>query len=236
MLQLLIKTIAAPLAASILLTFISGTLNDAGAQGVIGGRKIYKLPSPNTTGSVPLETTLQKRRSTRYFKDKQLSLENLAQLLWSAQGVTDQRGFRTAPSAGALYPLKVYIVAGNVQDLTNGIYQYNSHDHSLMLIKDGDHREILCRVALRQDSICHAPAALIITGIGEKTANKYGERGIRYMLMEAGHAAQNICLQAVALDLGSVTIGAFADIEVAKILKVGNNENPFYIIPVGKAR
>jgi SagB-type dehydrogenase family enzyme len=236
MLQLLIKKIAVPLAASILLMFISGTLSDAGAQAVIGGKKVYKLPSPNTAGSVPLETTLHKRRSTRNFKDQQMSLENLAQLLWSAQGVTDKRGFRTAPSAGALYPLEIYAIVGNVEFLTGGIYHYSSNDQTLTLIEEGDYRETLCRASLRQDVIRHAPAVLIITGIGEKTTRKYGERGIRYMLMEAGHAAQNICLQAVALGLGSVTIGAFTDIDVAKILKVGNNENPLYIIPVGKAK
>lgn len=203
---------------------------------IIGGIEVITLPYPDTEGSVPLETTLQKRRSVRFFKDAPLSLQSVSQLLWAAQGITDRRGFRTAPSAGALYPLDIYIVAGDVSGLENGIYQYKPADHSLMYNAAGDYLQMLSRAALWQDAINHAPAVIVIAGQQEKTTGKYGNRGERYMYMESGHAAQNICLQAVALGLDSVTIGAFTDQEVAQILKMEKNATPIYIIPVGKVK
>ena len=233
MLHLLIKSLTVPLAASIFLMLIAGSHNYSKSQ-VITGEPI-KLPPPDTNGTVPLETTLQKRRSTRTLMNETVSLEALGQLLWAAQGVTDKRGYRTAPSAGALYPLDIYVIVGNVETLTDGIYQYLPQDHSVSLFMAGDYREILCRASLGQGVIRQAPAVFVITGTEEKTTGKYGKRGVRYMYIEAGHAAQNICLQAVALGLGSVTIGAFTDREVAKILKIKINEEPLYIIPVGRS-
>jgi SagB-type dehydrogenase family enzyme len=203
---------------------------------VHGEIEVIKLPIPSKDGSVSVEAALQKRRSVRFFKDMPLSLQSVSQLLWAAQGITNRRGFRTAPSAGALYPLEVYLFAGNVDGLDGGIYHYRPGEHSLLLITEGDFRETLCRAALWQDAICQAPTVFLIAGVPERTTGKYRERGIRYIHMEAGHAAQNILLQAVSLDLGGVAIGAFSDHEVGKLLKMDKDRIPLYIIPVGKAK
>ncbi|MDX1776545.1 MAG: SagB/ThcOx family dehydrogenase [Desulfobulbales bacterium] len=181
-----------------------------------------------------METTLQKRRSVRSFQNVSLSLQAVSQLLWAAQGLSGRHGLRTAPSAGALYPLDMYVAAGNVDGLATGIYRYDPADHALVLIKAGNHLDVLSRAALGQAAISLAPVSFVITGKERRTTGKYGARGVRYMLMESGHAAQNLCLQAVALGLDSVTIGAFSDRETAAILAVEKGATPLYIIPVGK--
>ena len=203
---------------------------------VYGEIEVIKLPIPSKDGSVSVEAALQKRRSVRFFKDMPLSLQSVSQLLWAAQGITNRHGFRTAPSAGALYPLEVYLFAGNVDGLDGGIYHFRPTDHTLLLVTDGDFRETLCSAALWQDAICQAPTVFLIAGVPERTTGKYGERGIRYIHMEAGHAAQNILLQAVSLDLGGVAIGAFSDHEVGKLLKMDKGKIPLYIVPVGMAK
>ena len=204
------------------------------AMRIHGQTQVIELSKPKTDGHVSLEATLKNRRSVRTFKKTPVSLTALSQLLWAAQGVTHYSGFRTAPSAGALYPLEVYVVAGNVEDLVAGIYLYRPHEHVLVQIAQGDHREALSMAALWQKAISHAPVVFVIAGVSERTTGKYGERGIRYVYMEAGHAAQNLCLQAVALGLGSVVIGAFSDHKIGNILKLGKEGMPLYIIPVGK--
>ncbi|KPK24311.1 MAG: nitroreductase, partial [Desulfobacterales bacterium SG8_35_2] len=176
--------------------------------------KVVSLPKPDTEGTVPLESILQKRRSVRHYKDSSISIKLISQLLWAAQGITNQQGLRTAPSAGALYPLDIYIIAINVDELETGIYKYLTADHTLLLSAHGDYSQMLSKAALWQDAISQAPAVFVISGVEKKTTGKYGNRGVRYMYIEAGHAAQNLCLQAEALDLGSVTIGAFTDHEV----------------------
>jgi len=233
--QLLRKTLAPLLAVSILLLLMAGYCNIILGE-TVKDLTIIKLPDPDRNGSVPLETTLHKRRSVRSFQETPLSLQAVSQLLWAVQGISDRRGYRTAPSAGALYPLETYVIADDVTDLKKGIYLYKPADHSLVLTREGDYLRMLSRAALRQDAVMLAPAVFVIAGIPSRTTGKYGERGIRYMYMESGHAAQNISLQAVALDLGSVTIGAFTDDEVARIIKLEKSASPLYIIPVGKAR
>ena len=193
------------------------------------------LPVPRTEGAVSIESTLLKRRSVREFQDGPLSLESVSQLLWSAQGITDPHGYRTAPSAGGLYPLELYIVVGNVQGLNPGIYHYRPKQHRLDLIVNGDFRRELCKASLSQEAIQQAPVVFVIFCVFERTTVKYRDRGVRYVFMEAGHAAQNLCLQAISLGLGSVTIGAFSDNEVARILKTDKGYAPIYIIPVGMA-
>jgi SagB-type dehydrogenase family enzyme len=203
---------------------------------VYGETEMITLPAPQKDGAVSVEAALNKRRSVRFFKDTPLALQSVSQLLWAAQGITDKRGFRTAPSAGALYPLELYLFAGKADGLEPGIYHYRPSDHSLLFITEGDFRETLCRAALRQDAICQAPAVFLIAGVPEKTTGKYGERGIRYVHLEAGHVAQNILLQAVSLDLGGVAIGAFSDHEVNNLLKMDKGRVPLYIVPVGMAK
>jgi SagB-type dehydrogenase family enzyme len=196
---------------------------------------IIKLPTPRYNSDTSVEEALLKRRSVRdYKKDKPLKLEEVSQLLWAAQGITNSRGFRTSPSAGALYPLEIYIVIGNVKDLPDGIYRYKPHKHELEEIQKGDRRDELCKAALGQSYVRDAVLVIVFAAIYERTTIKYGERGIRYVHMEAGHAAQNVSLQAEALNLGAVVIGAFYDDAVKKVMKMPDSEKPLYIMPVGK--
>lgn len=193
-----------------------------------------KLPEPCYKGKVSLESVLKERRSIRTFRNKPLTLSEISQLLWAGQGITSARGLRTAPSAGALYPLELYIVAGKVKDLKSGIYKYLPYGHELLKISDGDKREELKKAALQQSSISKAPAVIILSAVYERTTIKYGERGIRYVQQEVGHAAQNILLQAVSLNLKSVIIGAFEDDYVKRLLNMKEREQPLCLIPIGK--
>jgi SagB-type dehydrogenase family enzyme len=191
------------------------------------------LPQPETKDGIPLEQTLLQRRSVRNFQDAALPLKHISQLLWSAQGITDVRGYRTAPSAGALYPLEVYLFAGKVDGLVPGIYQYLPEKHEIKTIKVGDSRNDLCKAALNQRSVCQAPATILISAVFKRITGKYGNRGVQYAFIEAGHAGQNILLESVSLGLGAVPIGAFEDPEVSRITDFKENESPLYIIPVG---
>lgn len=197
-------------------------------------QETIRLPEPRYDGSVSVEHALLSRRSVRKYKNEPLTLVEVSQLLWAAQGITAPRGYRTAPSAGALYPLEVYLVTGKVNDLSEGIYKYKYHDHALVQTVAGDKRAELSRAALHQGSILRAPTVLLFCAVYERITRKYGERGYRYVFMEIGHAAQNVCLQAIALGLGTVVIGAFRDNEVKKIANLPPNEEPTYFVPVGR--
>jgi SagB-type dehydrogenase family enzyme len=191
------------------------------------------LPSPRPASAVSVEEALASRRSIRDFADAGLSLEDMAQLLWAAQGITHAEGLRTAPSAGALYPLEVYLVAGRVATLPAGIYRYDPRRHQLAPTALGDRRPGLAAAALHQTWIADAPAVVVIGAVFRRTSVRYGERGERYLHIEAGHAAENVCLQAVALGLGTTVVGAFSDVEVKRLLGLGE-EQPLLLIPVGK--
>ena len=193
-----------------------------------------KLPQPIHDGRTSLEKTLQERRSIRQYKNAPIALSDLSQLLWASQGISGSGGRRTAPSAGALFPLDVYIIAGNVTGLSAGIYSYDPHNHELTRVAEGDARAEMSKAALGQSSIKNAPAVLVLSAVYERTTIKYGERGIRYVHMEAGHAAQNIYLQAAALNLGTVVIGAFDDDGIRRVLRMTGREHPLYLMPVGK--
>ena len=193
-----------------------------------------KLPEPILQSEVSLEEALRERRSTREYANVPLTLSEVAQLLWAAQGVTSEWGGRTAPSAGALYPLEVYLAAGNVESLAPGVYKYNPERHELVRVRDGDVRGQLAKAALSQRWVQEGAVDIVIAAIYERTTVKYGDRGIRYVHMEAGHAAENICLQAAALDLGVVTVGAFYDDLVRDIMGMLADEIPLYVIPIGK--
>ncbi len=197
--------------------------------------KAIELPPPRYVSSTALEEALLKRRSVRDFKDLPLTISEVSQLLWAAQGSAGARGRRTVPSAGALYPLELYIVAGNVIGLQSGIYRYIPDGNGLLCLASGEKRNDLCDAALNQPSIRRAPAVIVMSAVYERTTSKYGERGIRYVYMEAGHAAQNVYLQVVSLGLGTVVIGAFRDEEIRKIMKMTDMERPLYIMPVGKS-
>lgn len=195
---------------------------------------IIELPEPRYYSDVSLEQSLLQRRSIRSYTGESLTLPEVAQLLWAAQGVTDTRGFRAAPSAGALYPLELYVVAGDVQDLSPGVYIYEPLEHGLVRTMEGDKRVELADAALGQHFVGEGAIAIVFTAVYERTTGKYGDRGIRYVHMEVGHAAQNLCLQAAVMDLGVVTVGAFYDEEVGELLDLTGDEQPLYVIPVGR--
>jgi len=193
------------------------------------------LPEPRLASSVSLEMAISLRRSVREFKNEALTLAELGQLLWTAQGVTDpSRGLRAAPSAGALYPLEIYIAAGIVEELPSGIYRYIPKTHKLASVSEGDPRDALSGAALGQDCITSAPVSICIAAVYARTSGKYGARAKRYVHIETGHAAENLCLQAVALGLATVPVGAFNDDKVKNVLSLRKGEEPLYIIPVGR--
>jgi SagB-type dehydrogenase family enzyme len=180
-----------------------------------------------------VEAALRRRRSVREYAGEPLTLEEISQVLWSAQGVTGKEGERTAPSAGATYPLELDLVAGHVRDLAPGIYRYRPRTHGLAGRRKGDLRAAVA-AACWQDWIAAGPAILVITGVLRRTSGRYKERAERYVVMEAGHAAENISLAAVALKMGSVVVGAFDDNEMAVILGLAKGERPLCLMPLGK--
>lgn len=196
--------------------------------------KEIKLPEPRLDSAISLETALCKRRSVREFTDAPLELSQLSQLAWAAQGVTGPEAHRTAPSAGGLYALDLYVITANVNGLPAGIYKYDPITHALVSLLKSDIRRELSRAALDQSSILQAAAIFGLSAVYERISAKYGERGIRYAHMEAGHAAQNLLLQAVVLDLGAVLVGAFDDAKVKRVLSLSKQEAPLYLISVGK--
>lgn len=186
------------------------------------------LPTPLRRGKISLEEALARRRSERELTDRPLTDRELSQLLWAAQGITNREGYRTAPSAGALYPLEIYVATAD------GVSHYEPRRHQLSRRSDRDLRAAIFRAALAQDVILKAPGVFVITAVYERTACKYGPaRSQRYSDLEAGHAAQNLLLQAAALGLGAVPIGAFRDSEIQHALHLPEHERPLYLIPVG---
>jgi len=197
-------------------------------------KKPVKLPAPRMKGEMTVEEALQNRRSKRQYKKRPLKLEEVSQLLWAAQGITKDGFFRTTPSAGTMYGLEVYLVAGEVTGLEAGIYKYKPLTHELVLVRDGDLRYELADAALAQLFVEKAPATIILAGVYERSEKKYTDRGVMYTNMEAGHAGQNIYLQAAALGLGTCAVGSFLPVEVKKLVNMPINEEPLYLFPVGE--
>ena len=187
--------------------------------------KLIQLPEPSPHGERSLEEVLAARRSVREFTDEPLTDREISQLLWAAQGITDPAGLRSAPSAGALYPLELYVAT------SSGLYHYHPGNHELQQRDRADLRRAMHAAALSQNPVVEAPAVFVITA-----ARKYGTRAERYVHMEVGHAAQNLLLEAVAMDLAAVPIGAFEDDQLSKVLQLPGDESPLYLIPVGHPR
>lgn len=186
--------------------------------------------------SASLEELLRQRRSVRNYADAPLTKDEVMKLLWAGQGITAAWGGRTAPSAGALYPLELYVAVGNVEDLAPGVYKYDPRLNKLNLIKEGDVRTGLAQASLGQGCVRNGAINIVIAAVYKRTTAKYGARGERYVHIEVGHAAQNICLQATALGLGLVTVGAFDDTAVAKIIGMSPDEAALYVMPVGRTK
>jgi len=181
-----------------------------------------------------VEAALLERRSVRDFAPEPLTLTEVSQLLWAAQGITAAGTRRTAPSAGALYPLNVYLVSGSVSGLAAAVYRYQPKGHGLQLVVHGDHRRALAAAAAAQHWLGQGAVAIVVAADYGRTTRRYGERGRRYAHMEAGHVAQNIQLQAVALGLGSVVVGAFDDGRVKTLINLAESDQPLSIVPVGR--
>ncbi len=195
------------------------------------------LSDPIKESEFSIEEALEKRRSVRDFKDEELNKKEISQLLWAAQGTTkEETGFRTAPSAGGTYPLETYLIVRKIEGLDSGVYRYISKDHSLIKVKDKKISSELASAALGQSFIEVAPVNIVIAADYKRTTDRYDDRGKRYVYMEAGHVAQNIYLQCESLNLGTVVVGAFDDEKVKEILELPEEENPLYIIPIGKKK
>jgi len=187
------------------------------------------LPPPERRGTIPLELVIAGRRSRRHLSPEPLTLEQMGQLLWAAAGLTSPEGLRAAPSAGAMYPLEVYAACAD------GLFHYQPDDHSLVKLAAEDVRRALAKACWGQDFVAQAPFSVIFAAVFERTTTRYGERGRRYVHMDCGYAAENVHLQAEALRLGSVSVGAFDDAAVARVLSLEKTEAPLLIIPVGSA-
>lgn len=210
-------------------------LNAAGGEKVSDKKEKIVLPEPRYKSQISVEEAILNRRSIRSYSDEPLKLEEISQLLWSAQGITDEkRNLRAAPSAGALYPLETYIIVGNVYSLKEGIYRYDPLNHEIVETEDGDFRNNLSLAALGQSCVKNGAVSIVFAAVYDRITGKYGERGISYTYMEAGHAAQNVYLQAEALGLGTVVVGAFIDDKVKEVIGMKKEETPLYILPVGK--
>ena len=209
---------------------------------------MIRLPDVSNDSAVSVERAMTERRSIRSFTDGVVSLQDLSQLLWSAQGVTLPMeegpegltwqwtgGLRTAPSAGALYPLELYAVVGPSDDLAPGVYRYIPNRHAIEMTADGDLRQALWDAALQQTPIMEAPVTLVFAAVVERLAAKYGERSERYAYIEVGAAAENVSLQCESLGLGTVLLGAFMDDQAREALGLPEDQQVYCIMPVGHA-
>lgn len=215
-----------------LLLILTGAIS-AGAQ----DSRSIPLPQPRMKSAVSVEEALKNRRTIRTFRDAPLSLSEVSQLLWAAQGVTGTRGnreLRTAPSAGALYGLETYLVAVNVDGIPAGLYRYVPRGHALIPVRTGNFREDLTAASQGQTCVKEGAAILVFTTIYERITKKYQELGQRFAILEAGHASQNVYLQAETLGLGTVAVGSFTAEAVKNALNLPPEEEPLYLMPVGK--
>jgi SagB-type dehydrogenase family enzyme len=193
------------------------------------------LPGPRLESGVSIEAALRMRRSIREFQRGSLTIAEVSQLLWAGQGVTDAEGLRTAPSAGALYPLELYLLVGEVAMLQPNIYRYDPLHNKLLNTADGDRRSEMSAAAVEQSWIAAAPAILLIAANYRRTAAKYGARAERYVHIEVGQA-ENAYLEAGALGLGTADVGAFEDAKVKKVAALPANEEPILLLPIGRRR
>jgi SagB-type dehydrogenase family enzyme len=191
------------------------------------------LPAPLRKGKGSVEQALAARRSRRSYASAPVTLAEAGQLLWAAQGVTGPEGQRTAPSAGALFPLELYLAASRVEGLAPGIYRYNAAEHALELHVAGDRRREMTAAASGQDCMRFAACALVLAAVPERCA-KYGDRAAKFIHIEAGHAAQNVYLQAESLELGVCAVGAFSAGEVQRAAELGRDEQAVYLLTVGR--
>lgn len=193
-----------------------------------------KLPGPVLKGDTSVEESLLRRRSIREYCRQPLTVVEVGQLLWSAYGITSPEGYRTAPSAQALYPLEIDLVAGSVEGLSPGAYRYSPRGHELRLTREGDLRESVCSTTFDQGFVGEGAAILVFSAVYERTCVEFGDAGEKFVHMDLGHSAENVHLQAVALGIGTVVVGAFRPEEVKQVLSLATEEQPLYLMPLGK--
>jgi len=200
------------------------------------GAEHVALPDPHGTWGPSLAEAIEARRSVRDYAAEPLSLEEFSRLLHAAQGVTEpRRGFRAAPSAGALYPLELYAVVNDVTGLEAGIYHYTAQEHALERVQAGDSRTAIMQAGFWQTFLGQAGVCFVLSAVFQRTRWKYRERTYRYVMLEAGHVGQNLYLAATAMGLGACAVGAFNDDELNQVLGLdGDEEAALYIIVVGK--
>ncbi|MBL0156756.1 MAG: SagB/ThcOx family dehydrogenase [Bryobacterales bacterium] len=191
------------------------------------------LPAPSLEGTVPLETCLRQRRSVRDYTEQPLSLQQASQLLWAAMGATNPAGLRTAPSAGAVFPVRAYVMAANVEGLTAGFYSYDVDRHDLSLLARGDKRRRLEKAAADQQCVGQSALLVVLTGYYRRLLREFGEGSQRLAAMEAGHIGQNFSLQATALGLGSIGLGKFDPTSLKMLLPIPQDEEPLYLLLAG---
>ena len=207
-----------------------------GKENMDNQEAVMKLPPPKTKGTVSVEQAIKQRRTVRAFMSQALDLNQLSQLLWAAHGITENKGFkRAAPSAGALYPMDVYVVVGqnSVVQIEAGVYHYEPKGHFLSLIAKSDLRDVIVRASLSQVWMAKAPISFIITAEYKRVTEKYGKRGVRYAMIEAGHMGQNLFLQAEALGFKAGIVGAFHDKELIEVMNIPPSYEPLFIMPIG---
>jgi SagB-type dehydrogenase family enzyme len=226
----LLRAGAVALAAGIVIVVIAVSSTGSRPAAPAATSSPLALPSPALRGSVSLEEALAGRRSVREYSAQTLTLGEIGQLLWAAQGVTSGDGRRTAPSAGATYPLELYAVT------VDGVHHYLPAEHALSLVRPGDIRADLARAAVAQAFVAEAPLVVVVAAVPARTEARYGARAARYVALEAGHAAQNLLLEAVALGLVGVPVGSFDDEAVAELVGLGDGEEPLYLLPIGHPR
>jgi SagB-type dehydrogenase family enzyme len=203
-------------------------LNTGSNKQVFELSNIIQLPEPQKTSGVSLESAILNRRTRRDFIEKDLDLALLGQLLWAAQGITHPEGLRTVPSAGALYPLDLYLATRTI------LGRYDPEGHSILVVQQGDFRGRITEAALNQDFIVRAACSFLLTSQPLKTSSRYGpDRSPRYIALEAGHAAQNLLLQACARGLCGVPVGAFVDDQIAMIFGLAPTQEPLYLLCIG---
>ncbi len=195
-----------------------------------------KLPEPRRQGTMSLEAALWARRSTRALTRDSIALADVGQLAWAAQGVNRPDGHRTAPSAGATYPLELYVVASRVRDLPAGVYHYLARSHELETLAAGDRLPELVTTATRQSWIADAAAMFVLAGAYDRTAGRYRDRTDRYVAIEVGAAGQDLYLQAAALGLGTTMVGSFPDSTLARVVGLPEGQRPVAVMPVGRPR
>lgn len=197
--------------------------------------RVITLPEPRTDGGISVEKALSERRSVRSFTNESVTLEEVSQLCWAAQGVTDEKGHRTSPSAMASYPLEIYVLAGNVTDLPSGVYHYSPQGHNLTTISEGDRISYLFGGAAggKEDWRKSAPVVFIVTGVFERINKIPGEDFSRFVQVEAGTASENLLLEVVSLGLGATYTAGFDENKTKEVLALSSNETPIAVLPVG---